>query len=298
VNCTGIGLHTGDKINLTVRPASSGTGIIFKRTDLTGQPTVKAHYNNVIETMLATTIGCNGCRISTIEHLMAAFYGVGIDNAIVELDGPEVPIMDGSSAPFVFLIKDAGIKKQKSYRKFIVIKKPFFVEDGNRSVAIYPSKELKITYLIDFEHPLLKNQEYELSFSGRNFEMEISTARTFGFLKDLQMLKENGLAKGGSLDNAIVVDEFRVLNEDGLRFEDEFVRHKILDFIGDVSVVGSPIIGHFVIKRSGHSLNHLMLNELIKSKKHWKSLTFDTNQGCVRNKMETPGFGMPEPLPA
>jgi UDP-3-O-[3-hydroxymyristoyl] N-acetylglucosamine deacetylase len=229
---------------------------------------------------------------------MAAFFGLGIDNATVELDGPEVPIMDGSAAPFVFLIKDAGIKEQDELKRFIVIKKAFSIKDGNRSISIYPSKKLKVSYMIDFQHPLLKNQEYKLNFSGGDFARDISKARTFGFLKDVQILKENGFAKGGSLDNAIVIDEFSVINEDGLRFEDEFVRHKILDFIGDLSVIGAPIIGLFVVKRSGHSLNHFMLKKLMKSKRHWKVLTLKTPEECARNSIEIPAFGLQNQVPA
>jgi len=298
VECTGIGLHSGERVHLNIRPAPSDTGIKFVRTDLDGHPMVEARFDNVSGTMLATTIGCNGCRIATIEHLMAAFFGLGIDNAVVELNGPEVPIMDGSTAPFIFLIKSAGIREQKSPKHFIVIKKPFKIDDGNRSVHIYPSKELKITYTIDFEHPLLRNQKYELRFSGRDFVREISRARTFGFLKDVQTLKENGLAKGGSLDNAVVIDDFRIINEDGLRFEDEFVRHKILDFIGDLSIVGSPVIGHFVVEKSGHFLNQQMLKNLMKSKKHWKMLTFETPAECTKNSVRIPSFGVVDPVPA
>jgi UDP-3-O-[3-hydroxymyristoyl] N-acetylglucosamine deacetylase len=298
VECTGIGLHSGERVHLNIRPAPSDTGIKFVRTDLDGHPMVQARFDNVYSTMLATTIGSNGCKVATIEHLMAAFFGLGIDNAVVELDGPEVPIMDGSAAPFIFLIKSAGIREQKSPKHFIVIKKPFKVDDGNRSVHIYPSKELKITYTIDFAHPLLRNQKYELRFSGREFVREISRARTFGFLKDVQTLKENGLAKGGSLDNAVVIDDFRIINEDGLRFEDEFVRHKILDFIGDLSIVGSPVIGHFVVEKSGHFLNQQMLKNLMKSKKHWKRLTFKTPAECTKNSVRIPSFGVLDPVPA
>ncbi|MBW1703772.1 MAG: UDP-3-O-acyl-N-acetylglucosamine deacetylase [Deltaproteobacteria bacterium] len=298
VECTGIGLHSGERVYLNIRPAPSDTGIKFVRTDLDGHPMVEARFDNVCSTMLATTISSNGCKVATIEHLMAAFFGLGIDNAVVELDGPEVPIMDGSTAPFIFLIKSAGIREQKSPKKFIVIKKPFKVDDGNRSVHIYPSKELKITYTIDFAHPLLRNQKYELRFSGRDFVREISRARTFGFLKDVQTLKENGLAKGGSLDNAVVIDDFRIINEDGLRFEDEFVRHKILDFIGDLSIVGSPVIGHFVVEKSGHFLNQEMLKNLMKSKKHWKMLTFETPAECTKNRVKIPSFGVMDPVPA
>ena len=259
---------------------------------------VQAQFRNVFDTTFATTIGSNGCKVSTIEHLTAAFFGLGIDNAVVELDGPEVPIMDGSAAPFVFLIKSAGIKEQKSPKQFIVIKRPFKVEDGNRSVCIYPSKELKITYLIDFQHPLLRNQEYELRFSGKDFVREISGARTFGFLKDVEMLKKNGFARGGSLDNAVVVDDFRIINEEGLRFKDEFVRHKILDFIGDLSIIGSPIIGHFVVKKSGHFLNQCMLKSLMESNKHWKVLAFQTPEECTENSVRIPAFGVLDPIPA
>lgn len=298
VGCTGIGLHTGEKVKINLRPAPANSGIKFVRTDLKGRPEVEVRFDNVFDTTLATTIGTNGCKVSTIEHLMAAFFGLGIDNAVVELDGPEVPIMDGSAAPFVFLIKSGDIREQKSPKQFIVIKKPFKVDDGNRSVCIYPSKELKITYMIDFQHPLLRNQEYELTFSGRDFVREISTARTFGFLKDVETLKKNGLARGGSLDNAVVIDDFRIINEDGLRFDDEFVRHKILDFIGDISIVGSPIIGHFVVKKSGHFLNQHMLKKLMEAKKHWKVMTFKTPEECTKTNVTIPAFGALQPVTA
>ena len=298
VGCTGIGLHTGEKVKINLRPAPANSGIKFVRTDLKGRPEVEVRFDNVFDTTLATTIGTNGCKVSTIEHLMAAFFGLGIDNAVVELDGPEVPIMDGSAAPFVFLIKSGDIREQKSPKQFIVIKKPFKVDDGNRSVCIYPSKEMKITYMIDFQHPLLRNQEYELTFSGRDFVREISTARTFGFLKDVETLKKNGLARGGSLDNAVVIDDFRIINEDGLRFDDEFVRHKILDFIGDISIVGSPIIGHFVVKKSGHFLNQQMLKKLMESKKHWKVMTFKTPEECTKTNVTIPAFGALQPVTA
>jgi UDP-3-O-[3-hydroxymyristoyl] N-acetylglucosamine deacetylase len=298
VGCTGIGLHTGEKVKINIRPAPADSGIKFIRTDLKGHPEVEVRFDNVFDTTLATTIGTNGCKVSTIEHLMAAFFGLGIDNAVVELDGPEVPIMDGSAAPFFFVIKSGDVREQKSPKQFIVIKKPFKVDDGNRSVCIYPSKELKITYMIDFQHPLLRNQEYELNFSGRDFVREISTARTFGFMKDVETLKKNGFARGGSLDNAVVIDDFRIINEDGLRFDDEFVRHKILDFIGDISIVGSPIIGHFVVKKSGHFLNQHMLRKLMESKKHWKVMTFKTPEECTKTNVTIPAFGALQPVTA
>ncbi len=297
VGCTGLGLHSGEKVKINIKPAPCGTGIRFLRTDLSQYSFIDARFDNVFDTTLATSIGANGCRVSTIEHLMAAFYGLGIDNAQVELDGPEVPIMDGSSAPFVYLLKSAGIEEQKEPKRFIVVKKSFKLDDGKRSIRVYPSNELKISYMIDFQHPMLRNQEYELSFSGGDFIREISRARTFGFLKDVQTLKDNGFAKGGSLDNAVVIDDFRILNEDGLRYEDEFVRHKSLDFIGDLSLSQAPVIGHFVVKKSGHFLNQKMLTNLMASKKHWKMLTFVTPEECTRNSLSIPAYGLPELAP-
>lgn len=298
VSCTGIGLHSGNRVRLTIKPAPAGHGISFIRKDLTGHPAIEARSENVIDTNMCTSIGNNGSRISTIEHLMSAFFGLGIDNARVELDGPEVPIMDGSAAPFIFLLKSVGIKEQRNLKRFVIIKKPFMIQKGGRSVAVYPSKELKITYTIDFHHPLLKNQTLDLCFSGKDFIQEISRARTFGFLKDIEILRENGLAKGGSLDNAIVIDDFRIINEDGLRYKDEFVRHKILDFLGDLALLGSPIIGHFIVEKSGHFLNQHMLTKLLKSRKTWKILTFQNPEQCAQNRVKIPVFGSLGPVSA
>jgi UDP-3-O-[3-hydroxymyristoyl] N-acetylglucosamine deacetylase len=296
VNCTGIGLHSGQTVSLTIRPSPADTGIRFIRNDILGHPTMKAHYENVVDTNLSTTIGLNGFRVSTIEHLMAAFFGLGIDNARVEVDGPEIPIMDGSAAPFVFLIKSAGIKEQKNPKRFILIKKPFEVREGGRSVTVFPSNELRITYSIGFNHPLIRTQKYQLQFSGKDFVEEISRARTFGFLRDIQTLRENGLAMGGSLDNAIVIDDFRVLNEDGLRYKDEFVRHKILDFIGDLAVLGCPVIGHFVIQKSGHLLNHQVLQKLMASREHWVDLAYKDPSKYIESSVRIPTFGSLEPV--
>lgn len=294
VGCTGIGLHTGERVGIKVRPAPPDTGICFVRTDLPGSPMIKASFENVVDTTLATTIGRNGCRVATIEHLMAAFFGLGVDNAVVEIDGPEVPIMDGSAAPFVFLLRSAGIKPQNKAKKFFVIKRPFHIEDGDRSVSISPSKELRIIYTINFNHPLLRDQTFDTTFSSKEFTKEISRARTFGFLKDVQALKKAGLAKGGSLDNAIVVDDFKLLNEDGLRYEDEFVRHKILDFIGDLSILGAPVIGHFEVKRSGHFLNQEMLRKLMKSRDHWELVSLDIRRKKLALQVNAPSFALPE----
>ena len=298
VSCTGIGLHSGEKVKLVVKPAPPDSGIKFIRKDITHNRVIKALFDNVVDTHLSTTIGSNGTRISTIEHLMAAFFGLGIDNARVEIDGPEVPIMDGSAAPFIFLLKSAGIKEQRKPKNFIVLKKPLKIQDGDKSISIRPSKELKVSYTIDFQHPMLKNQKYELHFSGKDFITEISRARTFGFLSDVQALRDAGLAMGGSLDNAIIIDDFRILNEDGLRYKDEFVRHKILDFLGDIAILGSPIIGHFIVERSGHSLNQAMLQKLVANKKYWKQLVLENPEECTRNSVKIPVFGSLDPIPA
>jgi len=298
VGCTGIGLHSGKKINLTIKPAPPDSGINFIRKDLLGHQSILAHFDNVIDTNMSTTIGCDGSKISTVEHLMAAFFGLGVDNARVEVDGPEIPIMDGSAAPFVFLIRSVGIREQKKPKEFIVIKKALKIEDGNRSIKIYPSKELKISFMIDFQHPMLRNQKYELCFSGKDFINEISRARTFGFLSDSQIIKEAGLAKGVSLDNTIVIDDFRVLNEDGLRYKDEFVRHKILDFIGDLAIIGSPVIGRFQVQKSGHFLNRAMLEKLAANKKCWERLIPKEHEEVARDNFKIPIFGPLEQVPA
>lgn len=298
VGFTGIGLHSGEKIQIKLKPAPPNTGILFTRVDLKGSPAVKATIRNVVDTTLATTIADNGCRVATVEHLLAGFFGLGVDNAVVELNGPEVPIMDGSAGPFVFLIRSAGITEQDAPKRFVIIKKALKIQDGHRFIHVCPSRELKITYRIDFQHPLLKDQGYELRFSGRSFAGEISRARTFGFLKDVQAMKALGLAKGGSLDNAIVMDDFRVLNEDGLRFKDEFVRHKILDFVGDLAMVGSPVIAHFIVEKSGHFLNHCMLRRLVDGRRHWNDLTFETLDECSNKGVQIPAFGVAEPLAA
>ena len=283
---------------MTIKPAPPDTGIRFIRKDLPGRCVINAHFGSVINTTMCTIIGNNGNHVSTIEHLMAAFFGFGIDNALVEIDGPEVPIMDGSAAPFIFLLKSTGIKEQRISKEFIVIKKTLNIQEGNKSITIKPSRELKVSFTIDFHHPLISNQQFDFSFSGKGFIDEISRARTFGFLKDIEMLRDAGLAKGGSLDNAIVIDDFRVLNEDGLRYHNEFVRHKILDFLGDVAVMGTPIIGHFIINRSGHSLNHAMLKKLSSSKKYWKKVTLEEPGDGARESFTIPGFGPMEPVPA
>ena len=298
ISCTGIGLHSGKKVKLTIKPAPPNSGISFERIDVSPSCNVRATFDNVVATNMATTIGFNGYSVSTIEHIMAAFFGMGIDNVLVQVDGEEIPIMDGSSAPFIFLLKKAGFTMQNSHKKFLLVKKSVKVEDGNRSVKLNPSNELKITYKIDFDHPLIQNQSYEISFSQSAFINEISTARTFGFLKDVQTLWNNGLAKGGSLDNAIVVDDFRVLNDDGLRYKNEFVRHKLLDFIGDLSILGYIPIGHFIVERSGHSLNQKLLKQFMIQKKCWEVVQFKNKEECGKKSIKIPSLGALDLIPA
>jgi len=270
ISFTGMGLHLGKKVNVTIKPSDVGNGISFIRTDVPNPVEIKADAANVMDTQFATTLGCNGVKISTVEHLLAAFVGLGIDNAVVEIDSSEVPIMDGSASPFVYLLRSAGVKVQNGPKKFLVIKKAIRVSDGDKKTILAPFKGLKITYTVDFEHHLISNQSFAVEFSNGNFESEICRARTFGFLKDVENLRANGLAKGGSLDNTIVIGDFRVLNEDGLRFPDEFVRHKILDAIGDLSLLGVPVIGHLIAYKSGHTLNHSLMKKVISSEKSWK----------------------------
>jgi UDP-3-O-[3-hydroxymyristoyl] N-acetylglucosamine deacetylase len=297
VRCTGIGLHSGKKISLSLKPANPDEGITFIRADLPGRPRIKAVLENVVDTHQATTLGQGNCSVSTIEHLMAAITAMGLDNIDVEVDSPEVPIMDGSAAPFIFLLKTAGLQSQRKYRRFTIIKKPVSVADKDKRVTIYPSNCLKIDYEIDFDHPLLKKQAYSFVHSARGFEKEISRARTFGFLREVELLKKNGLALGGSLANAVVLSDFNILNPDGLRYGDEFVRHKILDFIGDISLFGAPVIGHFVAHKSGHTLNYALLNALRELPEHWAEVRFSNYAQYEKKRLQLDAFVAPLPAP-
>lgn len=274
LKCSGIGLHSGKRIDLLLRPARENTGILFIRSDIPSRPEIKALSENVIATNHATTIGKDGHNISTVEHLLAAFAGLKIDNAIVEVNFSEVPIMDGSAAPFIHLIKTAGTKVLNHPREYIRIKKPIKVNDGDKKAYLIPSDDFRIQYNIEFDNPVISAQKYLLKYSVKNFEREVSNARTFGFLEEVNMLKKQGLARGGTLDNAIVVDKYRVLNPDGLRFEDEFVRHKILDAIGDLSLLGKPVIGLLLANKSGHALNHRLVTKVLKEKDKYEIVRF------------------------
>jgi UDP-3-O-[3-hydroxymyristoyl] N-acetylglucosamine deacetylase len=255
---------------MTIKPSEVDEGVIFIRKDLPGDIRIKADFENVRDTILATTIGLNGATVSTVEHLLSALCGMGVDNAIVEVDAPEIPIMDGSALPFVNLLKDVGTKIQGKCKKILVIIKSVAVSEGDGTAMLLPSPEFKITYKIDFEHPLIGKQSYHMTFSDVVYEKDICAARTFGFLKDVEYLQAKGLALGGSLRNAVVLDDKKVINKEGLRCSDEFVKHKILDAIGDLSLLGMPIIGHFVAHKSGHKLNNMLLKELMAHQECWK----------------------------
>ena len=270
-SCSGIGLHSGKAVNLTIKPAPINHGIKFIRTDLLDSPSISAHFNQVVDTSLATVIGSDGCIVSTIEHLMASFAGLSIDNALIELDAYEVPVMDGSAGPFTEMIRVAGIQDQEAPRHFFIIKERIELKDDQKSVAVHPSATFKITCSIEFDHLLIGKQSYSIDISDHVFETEISRARTFGFLHEVEYLKRFGLARGGSLENAVVIDKNQILNQDGLRYPDEFVRHKILDCLGDFSLLGMPIFGHLIVDKSGHAFNHAFLEKFFAEKRSWET---------------------------
>ncbi|MCW8853689.1 MAG: UDP-3-O-acyl-N-acetylglucosamine deacetylase [Gammaproteobacteria bacterium] len=276
IRATGVGLHTGSKVYLTLRPAPADTGVIFRRVDLDEPVEIRATAENVVDTNLSTTLGENGVTVATVEHLLSAMAGLGIDNAYIDLSAAEVPIMDGSSGPFVFLLQSAGIVEQNVPKRFIRITKPIVVEEHDKWARFEPFDGFKVGFTIDFDHPVFSGtpQKAEIDFSSTSFVKEVSRARTFGFMSDFEKLRASNLALGASLDNAIGVDEFRVLNEDGLRYEDEFVKHKILDAIGDLYLLGHSLIGAFSGYRSGHALNNKLLKALIANEDAWEEVTF------------------------
>ena len=277
IRATGIGLHTGKKVYLTLSPAPVDAGVVFRRVDHTPPVIIQGQPLNVQDTELATSLGNGDIRVSTVEHLMAALAGLGIDNCYVDLSANEVPIMDGSAAPFVFLVQSAGILEQSAPKKFIRIKRPIEVRDNEKWARFDPFNGFKVKFTIDFDHPLFQGdlQTSEVDFSTTSFVREISRARTFGFTRDIEALRKRDLALGGSLDNAIVIDEYRVLNEDGLRYRNEFVKHKILDAIGDLYLLGHSLIGAFSGYKSGHALNNRLLRELLVNENAWEEVTFE-----------------------
>jgi UDP-3-O-[3-hydroxymyristoyl] N-acetylglucosamine deacetylase len=271
---TGIGLHSGAPTSLSLRPAAAGTGIVFHRVDLSPAVSIEACAANVVSTRLSTTIGSGDATVATIEHLMAALRGCGIDNVHVDITGPEVPIMDGSAAPFVTGLQAAGVEVLSRPRKYLVVRKPVTVCDGDKKATIIPSRSFRISFDMRFNHPVVNNQFRSVRMNGELFGADYAPARTFGFLAEVEALKAHGLARGGSLDNAVVIGDDRIMNEEGLRFDDEFVRHKILDSVGDFALAGYHIFGHIKAYKSGHDLNHRLVTELLGRPDCWKLMEF------------------------
>jgi UDP-3-O-[3-hydroxymyristoyl] N-acetylglucosamine deacetylase len=271
VSCTGIGLHSGAPAHLTLFPARANAGIVFSRTDLRNPVEIPARSSEVSSTALATTLGRDSACIGTVEHLLAALYGLGIDNVRIEIDGPELPVMDGSSAPFVYLIRSAGIFAQPELRSVMRIRRKLEVADGDRHISIEPSREFRVSYAVDFDHPAIRRQEFRLDpVDADGFERDISAARTFGFLNDVRKLWDAGFARGGSLDNTVVLDDSKVVNGDGVRWENEFVRHKVLDLFGDLALVGMPVLGHVRVERGGHSLHQKLVAAILSNSHAWE----------------------------
>ena len=277
VSATGVGLHTGRKIRIVLRPAQADTGVVFRRIDLEPVVDIRAHAESDGETRLSSCLVQGAAKVYTVEHLMSALAGLGIDNVFVDLDGPEVPIMDGSAAPFVFLLRSAGIEEQASPKRFLRIKKRIEVAEGDKWARLEPYEGFKLSFSIVFNHPVIdkSGQSVSVDFAETSYLKEIARARTFGFMQDVERLREDGLALGGGLDNAVVLDEYRVLNPEGLRFGDEFIRHKVLDAIGDLYLVGKPILGAFSAHKSGHALNNRLLRALLAQEGAWEEVSFE-----------------------
>ncbi len=288
IRATGVGLHTGEKVYLTVRPAPADTGIVFRRVDLDPVVEIAACAENVGETTLSSTLVRDGVKVGTVEHLLSAMAGLGIDNAWVELSAPEVPIMDGSAGPFVFLLQSAGILEQDAPKKFIRIKRRVSLEQEDKAATFVPFNGFKVSFTIEFDHPVFRGrtQTATVDFSSTSFVKEVARARTFGFMRDIEFLRSQNLALGGSVDNAIVVDDFRILNEDGLRYEDEFVKHKMLDAIGDLYLLGHSLIGEFIGYKSGHELNNQLLRKLLQDRDAWELVTFDDVENAPISYMQ------------
>jgi UDP-3-O-[3-hydroxymyristoyl] N-acetylglucosamine deacetylase len=283
VNAIGVGLHTGARVNLTLRPAPANTGIVFRRTDLPEPRDFIVAPERVTDTRLCSALEGNGAKVATVEHLMSALAGLGIDNLFIDLDGPEVPILDGSAAPFVYLLQSNGIETLNAAKRFIRVKKTVRVEDGDKWAEFSPHEGYTLTFRIDFDHPVFRQsaKEMRIDLATQSYVKEVSRARTFGFMNEVEYLRSHGLALGGTLDNAIVMDEFRVLNSDGLRYADEFVKHKVLDAVGDLYLTGHPILGAFTAYKSGHGLNNKLLRTLMSDTTAWEWAVFE-------NDAETP----------
>jgi UDP-3-O-[3-hydroxymyristoyl] N-acetylglucosamine deacetylase len=287
---SGVGLHTGERINMTLRPAEANTGIVFHRQVGDRTVSIKAIADNVVDTRLATVLGKGEVRVSTVEHLLSAMAAYGVDNLHVDIDGPEIPIMDGSAAPFASIIEEAGLRSLSHSRKFLAVRRPVSVIDGEKRVSVIPSRFFRITFDIAFQHPCIALQQRSVKVSPDTFRRELAPARTFGFLREVEMLKAAGLARGGSLENAIVVDDERILNPEGLRYQDEFVRHKILDAIGDLSLVGYPILGHVRAFKAGHDINHQLVQKLLATPSSWQLLEFSDDDLAAALQMAPKKF--------
>jgi UDP-3-O-[3-hydroxymyristoyl] N-acetylglucosamine deacetylase len=299
VSATGVGLHNGEKVTLTLKPGVIDSGIVFKRADLPGAPTIQAQPEAVRDTRMCSALEHNGARVATVEHLMSALAGLGVDNIIVEVTASEIPIMDGSSGPFIFLLQSAGIVEQPAAKKFIKIKKLVEVKESDKWVKFEPYHGFKMDFTIDFAHPVFENsgQNVKIDFADNSYVKEISRARTFGFMHEVEYLRANGLARGGSLDNAIVLDEYRILNTDGLRYEDEFAKHKVLDAIGDLYMLGHPLLGAFSAYKSGHALNNALLRALLADATAWEYATFERIEEAPAGFQEQTAFFTPNLMP-
>ncbi len=292
VSCSGVGLHSGSPASLTLAPAGADAGITFSRVDLGVE--IPARSTQVVDTRLSTTIGSGSVRISTVEHVLAALTGMGIDDCRVEVDGPEIPILDGSAAPFVAMIREAGVRTLRAGKRFLVVQRSVEVRDGDRWARFAPSASLSISFTADFRHPLVTDQSFRFVFSDRAFAREVARARTFCFLRDIEQMKAMGLARGGSLENAIVVDDFSILNPEGLRFPDEFARHKVLDALGDLSLVGMPIIASFEARKSGHALNQALIGKLLADADSHRVVRVSGEAELEPLHIQLPALGLPE----
>lgn len=293
ISATGVGLHNGEKVTLTLRPAAADTGIIFKRVDLPQPNELMATAQAVHDTRLCSALEVNGVRVATVEHIMSALAGLGIDNVYIEVDASEIPIMDGSSGPFVYLLQEAGIVELEQAKKFIRIKKTVQVQEGDKWVRFEPYHGFKIDFTIQFNHPVFEHSgcQVKIDFATDSYIQQISRARTFGFMHEVEFLRNNGLARGGSLDNAIVLDEYRVINADGLRYDDEFAKHKVLDAIGDLYMLGHSILGAFYAYKSGHALNNKLIRALMQDDSAWEYATFDKKEDAPNEFLTQPTEG-------
>lgn len=294
---SGIGLHSGLRINTRLRPAESDNGIVFHQRTEEHTVSIRACADNVVDTRLATVLGKGEARISTVEHLLASLYAFGIDNLHIDIDGPEVPVMDGSAFPFAEILRKTGIKRLNSSKKYLAIRKPLTLIEGEKRLSIIPSRFFRVTSDIAFDHPCISLQHHTVKVTPDSFYKEIAPARTFGFLKEYEYLKANNLAKGGSLENAIVIGEDGILNPGGLRFSDEFVRHKTLDAVGDFSLLGYPIMGHIKAYKAGHQANHQMVTKILNSPEHWKLVEFTEEDLRAALQDRTPAY-IANPLPS